>query len=85
MRYVNDYPGPEFAADSARGIRQFTSGLAGDGPLQTPRVAHRHALSEYRSAGNGVLKLILGDGQYTWEFLNTQYSQVTDWGSGTCH
>jgi hypothetical protein len=85
MRYVNDYPGPEFRADSVRGIRQFSTGLGGDGPLATPQVATRHPLSQYRSAGNGALKLILGEGQYTWIFLNTQYSNVTDWGTGTCH
>jgi hypothetical protein len=85
MRYVNDYPGPEFRADSVRGIRQFSTGLGGDGPLATPQVATRHPLSQYRSAGNGVLKLTLGDGQYTWVFLNTQYSNVQDWGTGTCH
>lgn len=85
LRYVNNYPGPEFEADPERGIRQFSTGLGGDGPLQTPRVATRHPLSEYRSAGNGVLKLILGEGQYTWIFLNTQYSDVQDWGTGSCH
>jgi hypothetical protein len=85
MRYVNNYPGAEFQADSARGIRQFSTGLGGDGPLATPRVNVRHPLSQYRSGGNGVLKLILGEGQYTWQFLNTQYSNVQDWGTGSCH
>jgi hypothetical protein len=85
MRYVNNYPDKEFAADSARGIRQFSTGLGGDGPLATPRVNTRHELSRYRSGGNGVLKLILGEGQYTWHFLNTQFSTVQDWGTGTCH
>jgi hypothetical protein len=85
MRYVNNYPDAEFAADSVRGIRQFSTGLGGDGPLATPRVSTRHALSQYRSAGNGVLKLILGDGQYTWQFFNTQFSNVQDWGTGVCH
>lgn len=85
MRYVSNYPGPEFAADSARGIMQFSTGLGGDGPLQTPAVATRHPLSQYRSGGNGVLKLTLGDGVYTWQFLNTTNSNVQDWGSGTCH
>lgn len=89
MRYEGEYDGPvrgpEFAADSARGIRQFTSGLIGSGPLTTPSVIITHPLSEYRSGGNGILKLTLGDGQYTWQFLNTQHSRIRDQGVGTCH
>lgn len=89
MRYEGEYTGevrgPEFAADSARGIRQFTTGLVGDGPLNTPDVVITHPLSEYRRGGNGVLKLTLGDGMYTWEFLNTPHSRVRDRGVGTCH
>jgi hypothetical protein len=41
--------------------------------------------SEYRSGGNGVLKIVLGDGVYSWEFLNTRYSHIQDSGRGTCH
>jgi len=85
MRYDSDTSGPEFAADSVRGIRQISTGLGGDGPLATPAVTFRHPLSLYRSGGNGFLKMTLGDGVYTWEFLNASGSNVTDWGSGTCH
>lgn len=87
LRYVNDYEenGQEFRADSVRGIRQITTGLGGDGPMQTPWVTVRHPLSVYRSGGNGVLKLTLGDGQYTWQFINAAGSNVQDWGRGSCH
>ena len=91
MKYLGEYEqtdnifGPEYEADPVRGIRQFSSGLGGDGPLTTPVVATTHPLSEYRSAGNGVLKLTLGDGIYSWQFLNTQHSNVMDSGTGTCH
>jgi hypothetical protein len=88
MFYANGYQNPtpsEFAADSVRGIRQITSGLGGDGPLTTPSATVVHPLSQYRSGGNGVLKLQLGQGTYTWQFLNTQYSSISDSGSGTCH
>ena len=88
MRYAEGYSNPtvtEYAADPARGIRQITSGLAGDGPIVADSALVRHPLSEYRSGGNGVLKLVLGDGAYTWEFLNTRYSHIRDSGSGTCH
>jgi hypothetical protein len=32
-----------------------------------------------------VLKLQLGDGRYTWEFIHTKFSSVQDWGTGNCH
>ena len=57
----------------------------GDGPLSTPTVTITHPLSEYRSGGNGVLKLTLGDGVYSWQFVNTTNSQIQDSGSGVCH
>jgi hypothetical protein len=89
MKYANSYQDPtpsEFAADSVRGIRQITSGLGGDGPTAFDQpAAVRHPLSEYRAGGNGVLKLVLGDGAYTWEFINTKYSHINDRGYGTCH
>jgi hypothetical protein len=88
MRYAEGYQHPttsEYAADSARGIRQLTNGLAGDGPITADTPVVRHPLSEYRSGGNGFLKLVLGDGSYTWEFLNTKYSHITDSGTGYCH
>ena len=88
MRYAEGYRNPtetEYAADPARGIRQITTGLAGDGPIVAASPVITHPLSEYRSGGNGFLKLVLGDGAYSWEFVNTKYSQVTDSGYGTCH
>jgi hypothetical protein len=89
MKYDRSYQDPspsEYAADPVRGIRQITSGLGGDGPTKFDQpAAVRLPLSEYRAGGNGVLKLVLGDGAYTWEFLNTRYSHIEDSGSGTCH
>jgi len=88
MRYANGYQHPtetEWAADSVRGIRQITTGLGGDGPIQADSAIVRLPTSEYRSGGNGVLKVVLGDGVYTWEFLNTKYSHIQDSGRGTCH
>jgi len=88
MRYANGYQHPtetEWAADSARGIRQFTSGLGGDGPINADSAIIRLPTSQYRSGGNGFLKLVLGDGVYTWEFLNTRYSHIQDSGIGYCH
>jgi hypothetical protein len=88
MRYAEGYQHPtssEWAADSARGIRQITTGLGGDGPTVADSAVIRLPTSLYRSGGNGVLKLVLGDSSYTWEFLNTRYSHITDSGTGYCH
>jgi hypothetical protein len=89
MDYGGTYTNPsptEYRADSLRGVRQITSGLGGDGPTTFDQpAATRHPLSQYRAGGNGVLKLVLGDGAYTWEFLNTKYSHISDRGYGTCH
>jgi hypothetical protein len=88
MRYDHSYQDPtltEWAADSVRGIRQITTGLGGDGPTTADSAVVRLPTSEYRSGGNGVLKVVLGDGVYSWEFLNTRYSNIHDKGHGVCH
>lgn len=88
MYYANSYQDPtpsEYAPDPVNGIRQITSGLGGDGPIRADSALIRHPLSEYRSGGNGVVKLVLGSGEYSWEFINTKYSQIQDRGRGTCH
>lgn len=88
MRYDKSYREPtesEYAADAVRGIRQITTGLGGNGPLESPTFVINHPLSEYQSGGNGVLKVTLGDSTYTWQFLNTRYSHIYDSGTGKCH
>jgi hypothetical protein len=59
--------------------------LGGDGPTRADSAVIRLAASKYRSGGNGVIKLVLGDGEYTWEFVNTKYSHINDSGTGFCH
>ncbi len=74
--------------DPARGVRQFVVGTGGAyiTPFRWPR-PH----SEMRDANRtGVLKLVLGEQGYTWEFLEARYDgfpngQPPDRGSGTCH
>jgi len=88
MKYDHSYQDPtttEWAADPARGIAQITSGLGGDGPTRADSAVVRLPVSVYRSGGNGVIKLILGNGEYSWEFINTKYSNIQDRGRGTCH
>jgi hypothetical protein len=87
--YANGYKAPtdsEVSGDPVRGLRQITSGLGGDGPTPFDQpAAVRLPYSMYRAGGNGVLKLVLGDGVYSWEFLNTKYSHIQDSGRGKCH
>jgi hypothetical protein len=74
--------------DPARGIRQFVVGTGGAFP--TPFLwAQPH--SEVRENGhNGVLKLVLKDDGYAWEFLEAPQGafpdgQTPDHGVGQCH
>ena len=84
MHYDATQPiGQRAIADSATGMREFISGLGGDGS-EAATVSNTHPLSQYRQAGAGVLKLTLGDGEYAWEFLNND-GTVSDPGRGTCH
>lgn len=73
----------EAKADPARGIREFVVGTGGKNhrPFEAP-----HANSEVRNADTyGVLKLTLGDGRYTWEFVAVDGGTFRDEGSGSCH
>ena len=75
-------------ADRARGMRQFVAGTGG--AYATPFLWARPN-SEVRYANrSGVLKLVLGERGYTWEFLEATYDgfpngQPPDRGRGTCH
>jgi PKD repeat protein len=81
-RFAPQTPGGTL--DLARGIREFvvgTGGGSGAYPFGTPI-----ANSEVRITGvNGVLKLTLGDGSYSWQFIPVAGQTATDSGSGTCH
>lgn len=74
--------------DTARGIRQFVVGTGGAFP--TPFL-HFAANSEARDANRtGVLKLLLKEGGYEWEFLEASYDGFPngappDRGAGVCH
>ncbi len=70
-------------ADPARGIRQFVAGMGGAGHYSfgTP-IANTEA---YNVDTDGVLKLTLGPGTYSWEFIPVAGRTYTDSGSGTCH
>jgi hypothetical protein len=74
---------PDGTRDDATGIRQFNVGTGGDalGPVPTVAV---HPNSEARASVYGVLKLALGAGQYSWEFVPVDGASFSDAGSGFC-
>jgi len=79
-RFAPQTPGG--VADPTGGIREFIVGTGGDGLKQPIAIAPN---SEARGAAYGVLKLTLGAGTYSWEFVPIAGSSFTDSGSGSCH
>ncbi|MFN7209254.1 MAG: metallophosphoesterase family protein [Aggregatilineales bacterium] len=68
--------------DPERGIRQFVVGTGGG--YLTPLRAQPFPATEYRQNQFwGVLKLVLGGGGYSWEFINVR-GEVMDSGSAPC-
>ena len=72
------------ARDDANGIREFVVGTGGVvlrqlAPDELTNTEVRQATS------NGLLRLVLGDGEYEWEFIPIAGQTFTDRGSGTCH
>jgi hypothetical protein len=65
--------------DPVRGIRQFVVGTGG-APLS--QFATVRPNSEVRLSAHGVLKLTLGAGTFTWEFITL--SGTRDSGGGSC-
>jgi PKD repeat protein len=75
---------PAGAADPTNGIREIIVGTGGGG-LDAPN-GNVTANSEVQISGvYGVLKLTLGDGSYSWEFVPVAGQNATDTGTGTCH
>ena len=73
---------PDGTADGASGVRYF---VAGTGGAELYDFATAQPNSEVRYKGYGVLKLTLGAGRYTWQFLPVQGSSFTESGTGECH
>lgn len=68
--------------DPERGIRQFVVGTGGG--YLTPLRDQPFPATEYRQNQFwGVLKLVLGGGGYSWEFINVR-GEVMDSGSAPC-
>jgi len=75
---------PAGVADPVNGIRQIIVGTGGSG-LDTPNTLIIPNSEVQISRVFGVLKLTLGDGTYTWQFIPGAGQTATDSGSGTCH
>ncbi len=72
---------PSSQLDTARGIRQFVVGTGG----RLVALKTTAPNSEVRQAtALGVLKLTLGDGNYSWQFLPVAGQTFTDSGSAAC-
>jgi hypothetical protein len=71
------------AADPERGIREFVVGTGGAGLYRFSQpIANTEA---YNVDTYGVLKLTLGRGTYSWEFIPIAGQIYRDAGSGVCH
>ena len=75
---------PTGAADPTNGIREFIVGTGGGG-LDAPNTLIIPNSEVQISGVYGVLKLTLGDGSYSWQFIPVAGQTGTDSGSGTCH
>jgi acid phosphatase type 7 len=74
---------PDGKADPRRGIRQFVVGTGGKGHYGFGQPLPN---SEARdNTSDGVLKLTLERGTYSWTFVPIAGNAFTDSGTGTCH
>jgi acid phosphatase type 7 len=74
---------PEGKGDPAHGIREI---VAGTGGRSHDLLGFATPNSEVRDWDTyGVLKLTLGPGRYTWEFIPAAGGTFTDKGSAICH
>jgi len=74
---------PSGAADSARGIRQFTVGTGGRGHYGIGTIK---ANSQVRNADTfGILRLTLNARSYQWQFFPEAGHTFTDSGTANCH
>jgi hypothetical protein len=74
---------PDGTADPIHGIRTF---VAGNGGTSFETLKAALDITEVQNAGTwGIVKFVLGDDSYTWEFIPVAGKTFKDSGSGTCH
>ena len=75
---------PTGAADAAKGIREFVVGTGGASHYNDLGTAKPNS-QLFNGTAWGVLKLTLGSGSYTWQFVPVAGQSFTDSGTGSCH
>jgi peptidoglycan/xylan/chitin deacetylase (PgdA/CDA1 family) len=71
------------AVDNTYGVREFVVGTGGAG-LEQPgtQIATSQVLN---NTTHGIIKMVLHNGSYDWQFINDGESSFTDSGTATCH
>ena len=73
---------PEGRMDRDRGLRQF---VVGTGGASLTGVVSRRPNSAASHVGYGVLKMVLGDNRYEWQFMPVEGTAFSDAGFDVCH
>jgi hypothetical protein len=76
---------PDGVIDSQNGIRQFVAGTGGDPGGSEIYLDDAPGVQVVETGTSGVLKLDLGGGSYSWEFVPIAGQTFTDSGSDSCH
>ena len=79
-RYVPQNPDGQLDRD--RGIRQF---IVGTGGAALTSIVSRRPNSAATHVGYGVLKLVLGDSRYEWQYMPVEGTAFSDVGFDVCH
>ncbi len=79
-RYVPQNPSGQIDRD--RGIRQF---IVGTGGASLTGVVSRRPNSATTYVGYGVLRLVLSDDRYEWQFVPVEGAAFSDVGFDVCH
>jgi len=73
---------PDGRLDRDRGLRQF---IVGTGGAALTGIVSRRPNSAVTHVGWGVLKLVLGDNRYEWQFMPVEGTAFSDAGFDSCH
>ena len=73
---------PDGRVDRDRGLRQF---IVGTGGAALTGIVSRRPNSAATHVGYGLLKLVLGDNRYEWQFMPVAGTAFSDAGFDVCH
>ena len=74
---------PRAVSDPVNGIRQFTVGTGGRAFSSIGRIRRNSQVRN--NTTYGVMRLTLGAGTYSWQFVPVAGRTFTDSGTGSCH